>query len=123
MCDESFSINYTAKIPKGVDRGWFMLWVTVLNWFYWVSGATLGGLAGSLLRFDTTGLDFVMTAMFVVIFMEQWRKEACHVSAWVGIGASVVCLMIFGSDGFLVPAMLLILVLLTAMRKPLDKRL
>lgn len=75
MCDETFSINYTAKIPEDVDKGWFMFFVTLLNQIYWVSGATLGGILGSLLSFDTEGLDFVMTAMLVVIFLEQWLKE------------------------------------------------
>ena len=68
MCDETFSINYTANIPEDVDRGWFMFFVTLLNHFYWFSGATIGGLVGSLLRFNTDGISFVMTAMFVVIF-------------------------------------------------------
>ncbi|MFR8974594.1 MAG: AzlC family ABC transporter permease [Eubacteriales bacterium] len=68
MCDESFSINYTANIPAGIDRGWFMFFVTLLNHFYWFAGATLGGIFGSFLRFNTEGLEFVMTAMFVVIF-------------------------------------------------------
>ena len=72
MCDESFSINYTADIPKDVDRGWFMFFVTALNHLYWVSGATLGGIFGSLIRFDTEGLEFVMTARFAVNFTEQW---------------------------------------------------
>lgn len=76
MCDETFSVNYTAHIPQGVDRGWFMLWVTVLDYVYWVTGATLGGLIGQWVTFSTKGLDFVMTAMFVVIFMEQWRRSA-----------------------------------------------
>lgn len=75
MCDESFSINYTAEIPETVDRGWFMFFVTLLNHFYWFSGATLGGMFGSLIHFNTEGLDFVMTAMFVVIFMDQWLKD------------------------------------------------
>lgn len=75
LCDETFSINYTADIPKDVDSGWFMFFVTLLNQFYWVAGATLGGLLGSLFTFNTEGLDFVMTAMFVVIFLEQWMKE------------------------------------------------
>lgn len=75
MCDESFSINYTADIPEDVDKGWFMFFVTLLNHFYWFSGATLGGIFGSLIHFNTEGLDFVMTAMFLVIFMEQWLKD------------------------------------------------
>ena len=69
LCDETFSINCSAEIPEDVDRGWFMFFVTALNHFYWVSGATIGGLLGSLLTFNTEGLDFVMTAMFVVIFL------------------------------------------------------
>lgn len=79
MCDETFSINYTAKIPEDVDKGWFMFFVTLLNHFYWFSGATIGGLVGSLLKFDTSGISFVMTAMFVVIFLEQWLKEKNHI--------------------------------------------
>lgn len=89
MCDETFSVNYTADIPEDVDRGWFMFFVTLLNQLYWVSGATVGGLVGSLLRFDTTGISFVMTAMFVVIFLEQWLKEDNHISSLVGVAAAV----------------------------------
>lgn len=88
MCDETFSVNYTADIPEDVDRGWFMFFVTLLNQLYWVSGATVGGLVGSLLEFDTTGISFVMTAMFVVIFLEQWLKEDNHISSLVGVAAS-----------------------------------
>lgn len=120
MCDESFSINYTAKIPENVDRGWFMLFVTLLNQFYWFSGSTLGGIFGSLVHFNTEGLDFVMTAMFVVIFMEQWMKEKNHTSALAGIGISLLCLVIFGADSFMIPSMLAILAVLTLLRKPLD---
>lgn len=89
MCDETFSVNYTADIPEDVDRGWFMFFVTLLNQLYWVSGATVGGLVGSLLKFDTTGISFVMTAMFVVIFLEQWLKEDNHISSLVGVAAAV----------------------------------
>lgn len=121
MCDESFSINYTADIPEDVDRGWFMFFVTLLNYFYWVSGATLGGLFGSLIRFDTEGLDFVMTAMFVVIFLEQWLKDKKHTSALLGIGLSVLCLAAFGAENFMIPAMLAILGVLTLLRNTMEK--
>jgi 4-azaleucine resistance transporter AzlC len=120
MCDETFSINYTANIPEDVDRGWFMFFVTLLNHFYWVSGATIGGLVGSLIHFNTDGISFVMTSMFVVIFMEQWMKERRHISAYIGLGAAAVCRILFGADSFLIPTMLLILVFLTALRKPLE---
>jgi 4-azaleucine resistance transporter AzlC len=119
MCDETFSINYTADIPEDVDRGWFMFFVTLLNQIYWVSGATIGGLLGSLIHFNTDGISFVMTAMFVVIFMEQWMKEKRHVSAWVGLVISVICLIIFGADSFMIPTMCLIILILALLRKPL----
>lgn len=121
MCDESFSINYTADIPEDVDRGWFMFFVTLLNHFYWFSGATLGGVFGSYLRFNMKGLDFVMTAMFVVIFMEQWLKDRKHTSALIGLGVSFCCLFVFGADYFMIPAMAVILVVLTLLRRPIEK--
>ncbi len=116
MCDETFSINYTAKIPEDVDRGWFMFFVTLLNHFYWVFGATLGGIFGSLITFSTEGLDFVMTAMFVVIFLEQWLKEERHTSSLLGIGISLLCLVAFGADNFIIPSMIAMLAVLTLLR-------
>lgn len=121
MCDESFSINYTAEIPEDVDRGWFMFFVTLFNHFYWFAGATLGGIFGSLIHFNTKGLDFVMTAMFVVIFMDQWMKEKQHASAVTGLLISLLCLIAFGADNFMIPAMLAILVLLTLLQRQLGK--
>lgn len=122
MCDETFSVNYTAGIQEDCDRGWFYFFVTALNQLYWVGGATLGGLLGSLIHFNTSGLDFVMTAMFIVIFLEQWLKEKHHYSAWAGMLSSVACLLIFGADNFLIPTMICILVLLTAFRRPIERR-
>lgn len=120
MCDETFSVNYTADIPEDVDRGWFMFFVTLLNQLYWVSGATVGGLVGSLLKFDTTGISFVMTAMFVVIFLEQWLKEDNHISSLVGVAAAVVCRICFDADSFMLPTMAVIVLLLAASRKRLE---
>lgn len=122
MCDETFSINCTAEIPADVDRGWFYFFVTLLDRFYWISGATLGGLPGNLIRFNTEGLDFVMTAMFTVIFLDQWLKEKRHISEWVGLAASVLCLCVFGTDNFLIPTMICVLAALTALRKPMEKQ-
>lgn len=121
MCDESFSINYTAQIPEGIDRGCFMFFVTLFNHIYWVTGAALGGLFGSLIRFSTEGLDFVMTAMFVVIFLDQWKKESRHISSLLGLSVSLLCLLCFGADDFIIPAMLAMLALLTALRPTLEK--
>lgn len=121
MCDETFSINYTANIPDDIDRGWFMFFVTALNQLYWVSSATLGGLLGSLIRFDISGIGFVMTAMFVVIFMEQWMKEKSHISSYIGLGISALCLVLFGADSFMIPSMVVIIGLLAILRKPIEK--
>ena len=98
-----------------------MFFVTLLNHFYWFSGATVGGILGSLVTFNTEGLDFVMTAMFVVIFLEQWLKEKKHYTAYIGLASSVVCLLLFGADSFLVPSMACIVAGLTFMRKPIEK--
>lgn len=122
MCDETFSVNYSAEIPEDVDKGWFYFFVTLLNQIYWVTGATIGGLVGNLITFNTEGLSFVMTAMFVVIFLDQWLKEKQHISSVVGIAVSLLCLIIFGKDNFLIPTMVCIVVLLTVFRKPIEKR-
>lgn len=75
MCDETFALNYSTSIPYDVDRGWFMFWISCLDYLYWVSGALFGGILGSLVHFNTQGLEFVMTTMFLVVFLEQWMKE------------------------------------------------
>lgn len=121
LCDETFSINYAAEIPEDVDKGWFMLFVTLLNQIYWVTGATLGGIFGSLINFNTEGLDFAMTALFVVIFVEQWLKEKSHISSLLGLGLSLAALLVFGADNFIIPAMLAILGVLTLLRAPIEK--
>lgn len=120
LCDESFSINYTAKIPEGVDRGLFYFWVTLLNQFYWVSGSTLGGIFGSLIKFDTHGLEFILTSLFVVIFLEQFLQEKNHLNAWTGFSASFLCLIIFGAENFILPSIAIILILLTIFRRKIE---
>lgn len=122
MCDETFSINCSADIPENVDRGWFYFWVTLLNQFYWSGSCHHSGIVGSLLKIDTSGISFVMTAMFVVIFLEQWLKEKEHSASLIGLTVSVLCLVVFGPDSFMVPTMVLIVGLLTLLRKPLEKK-
>lgn len=121
MCDESFSINYTVDIPEEVDRGWFMFFVTLFNHMYWFTGATLGGIFGSFIHFNTEGMDFVITAMFVVIFMEQWIKDKSHISAILGLVLSLLFRIVFDADNFIILAMIAILIMLTFIRKPLEK--
>ena len=121
LCDETFSINYSAHIPPDVDKGLFLTFVSLLDYLYWVISATAGGILGSLVHFSTEGLDFVMTAMFVVIFLEQWKKDTVHISELAGLFLSVLCLLLFGADDFIIPAMLAILLALTCLRKPIGK--
>ncbi len=122
--DETFAVNYSAAVPENVDRGWFYFWVSLLDQGYWIAGTALGAVFGSLITFDTSGLDFVMTAMFVTIFMNQWLKDSAqgHISAGIGIAGAVVCLLIFGPDRFMIPAMLTILAALTLLRPLFERR-
>lgn len=121
LTDETFSVNCSAEAPEGVDENRFMFYVTLLDHLYWLTGATLGGLFGSLISFSTEGIDFVMTAMFVVIFLENWLKEKNHISSLLGLGFSALCLTAFGADGFIIPAMLAILGVLMLIRAPMEK--
>ena len=97
---------------KRQDKGWFQFFVTALNHSYWVLGATLGGLLGQVIEFNTKGLEFIMTALFIVLFLNQWMKEESHHSSLIGLTVSAICLILFGSDGFIIPAMVLILSLI-----------
>lgn len=117
LCDETFSIHCTVDPPEGVDRGWFMFFTTVLNQLYWVAGATLGALLGYVIRFNSEGIEFVMTSLFVVLFLEQWDKAKDHRPALVGLGCSLVCLLVLGSERFLLPAMALILACFFVLRR------
>lgn len=122
LCDESFSINCTVTVPKNVDKGWFMFFVTLLNHFYWFLGSTLGGIFSSFIKFNTEGIDFVMTALFIVIFLEQWKKEKVHISALIGLFVPILCLIIFGNQSFIIPSMIGILLVLAILQKPLAKK-
>lgn len=98
-----------------------MFFVNLLNQIYWVAGATIGGILGGVIAFNTNGIEFVMTAMFVVIFLEQWLKEKNHIPSILGLVISVVCLILFGADRFIIPSMAAMLIMLTLLRKVLDK--
>lgn len=116
MCDETFSINCSVDPPEGVDRGWFMFFVTLLNHFYWVLGAALGALAGSFIKFNTAGIEFVMTALFTVMLVNQWEQRKNRRPALVGLGCTLLCLLLFGADNFMIPAMAAVIAVLTLMR-------
>ena len=112
-----FSINCTIQPPPDVDKGWFLFFVTLLNQIYWVSGATLGALLGYVIHFDTTGIEFVMTALFLVMFLNQWEETKEHRPALTGVACSLISLLVFGAKNFILPAMALI-VLCLSLKKP-----
>lgn len=117
LCDETFSIICSTEPPEGVNRNWFMFFVTLLDHFYWVLGSALGGLLGYMVSFNTKGLDFVLTALFVVIFIGQWRSQRNHKPAVIGVACTAGCLAAFGPNNFIIPSMLAILGILTIFRK------
>lgn len=121
MCDESFSINCTTDVPEDVDKGLFYFFVTILNQCYWITGVSLGAFAGSFINIE--GIDFVMTALLTVLFVDNLLKEKSHIGSIVGVCAALVCLLIFGGDSFIIPAMLMILLGLTILRKPIERKL
>ena len=120
LTDETYSLVCAARPPRDVDPAAFYFWTSLLNQCYWVAGSILGGLLGQVLPFDTTGVDFAMTALFVVIFTDQWLTRKNHVPALVGIGVSVLCLLLFGPDRFIIPAMVGIAAALMFLRRRLE---
>ncbi|MBQ8879784.1 MAG: AzlC family ABC transporter permease [Clostridia bacterium] len=121
LCDETFSVAYTAEPPPTVDRGWFTFYISLLDHSYWVIGATLGGIFGSLIPLGIVGFDFAMTALFVVILLEQLMKEGNLLFVIIGGLSSVLALLVFGQDSFIIPAMLLMLLAIVLTRSVVDK--
>jgi len=122
LTDETYSILCSTEAPEGVDSASFMFLVTLLNQIYWVTASFAGGLLGSFFTFDTSGIDFVMTALFIVIFINQWKSQKEHMPAITGVVVSVVCLIIFGPDNFIIPSMVLITIVLTILRNTIERR-
>ena len=118
LSDETFSLITTLEPPEGVERKDFYFWISLLDYSYWVIATALGGLLGNLLTFDTTGLDFALTALFVVLFMEQWKKPENRPAGLVGLGCAALSLGLFGED-LVIPAMVLVLAALLGGRKRL----
>lgn len=121
LSDETFSLVCSPTLPGDVDEKLYYLLVTLLDQSYWIVGSALGSLAGGLLTFSTEGIDFAMTALFVVIFIEQWEKAGTHLPALTGLAVSLACLLIFGASDFLIPALLVITAALIAQRQPIAR--
>ena len=121
LTDETYSLLCTTKIPEGVEEEKFLFAISIMNQSYWVIGSAIGGLAGSFLPFNSEGIDFAMTALFVVIFVEQWMEAKNRIPEMIGVAAALLCLSIFGADNFVLPSMLLITFLLFVGRTRLEK--
>ena len=119
LCDETFSILSTTDVPEGIDRKKFYLLVSLLDYSYWIIASTVGGLLGELININTEGLDFVLTALFVVLFLEQWKKKENRVPCIIGAVFTLISLFIFGVDNLVIPAMVGILACLLLMQRRL----
>ncbi|MCD8139894.1 MAG: AzlC family ABC transporter permease [Planctomycetaceae bacterium] len=122
LTDETFSLVCSDDVPPGVDAGWYRLFISGLDYLYWIVGSIIGNVAGTAFAFNTTGIDFVMTSLFTVIVLSQWRSARTHSPAVIGVGASVLCIFLFGPANFLIPAMALIVTGLLLSRRRLEAR-
>ena len=117
LTDETYSLVSQQPQSDDPQRHSYCFLVSVLDQAYWVTGSALGSLVGSMIPLNYEGIDFVLTALFVTIFVEQWLSTKNHIPAIIGVLSSIVCLVLFGADIFLIPAMVLIAGLLTMLRK------
>ena len=118
LTDETYSLLCGNDFPEGVNRHWYAFFVSLFNQCYWILGSVLGSLVGTLFPFDTAGIEFSMTALFVTVFVEQWLTAKNHWPALIGLISSTVCLAVFGADNFLLPTMISITVALLCTAKP-----
>ncbi len=123
LTDETYSVNTSFQtVPSGVDEVRARYYIGVFNHIYWIIGSVVGSLAGQLIPVDFTGIDFSMTALFVVIYIDQMLASKNKLTGLVGIISALLCLIIFGADNFLLPSLILTVALLSAMKPMLDKR-
>jgi len=119
LCDETFSIVSSATPPEGVEPKYFYLSISLLDYLYWVGGTLIGGLIGNWMPFDMKGLDFALTALFVVLFLEQMKKKDNWVLGLIGIACALISRLVFGASNMVLPALAIILITLLAGRKKL----
>lgn len=121
LTDETYSIVCSAKLDDTIDHKKYYLFLTALDHCYWITGCTLGAVLGEILPFSNEGIGYSMTALFIVIMVEQWLTSKEHLPVILGVSTTIVCLVIFGADLFIIPAMVLIAFELVIFRKKLDK--
>ena len=122
LTDETYSLLCDGNVPEGVNANRYRFLVSLFNHCYWVTGCVLGSLLGAVLPFSTAGIEFSMTALFIASFTEQWMNTRDHVPALTGLLSTLLCLVLFGPDRFLIPAMLLMTVALTVLGRRREDR-
>ncbi len=122
LTDETYSLLCADDYPEGIEPKKYQTAVSVMNHIYWITGCALGSLIGSAVNFNTAGIDFCMTALFVTIFVEQWLTAKNHMPALIGLSSTLICLLIFGADAFLIPSMVLIAALLLAFKRVFERQ-
>ena len=120
LCDETYAMLSRDDMPEGIDLSLYRFLVTLFDQSAWIIGSVFGGVLGSLLTLNSEGIDFAMTALFTTVFVQQWIDSKCHIPAVLGLGATLICRIIFGRDIFLIPAMIIIIVVLTVMRTRIE---
>ena len=123
LTDETYSLLCSLKVPEGIDEKKAMFLIALFDQLYWVTGSVLGAALGQVLPFDMTGIDFAMTALFVTIFVDQWREAKSHLPAIVGLCSAAVCLLIFGGSNFILPSLIITVGILMALRGRLETSL
>lgn len=120
LTDETYALLSSARVPERVDPHAYYFAIAVLDHGYWILGSVIGSVAGALISFDTTGIDFAMTALFIVIAVDQWKTYRSHLPALLGCGITVLALVILKPDAMLIPALCVIVVALLLLRARLD---
>ena len=123
LTDETYSLLCDGTAPEGTDPELYRFLVSLFDHSYWVAGCILGSLLGAVLPFSTAGIEFSMTALFIASFTEQWLTTKVHIPALTGLLCTVLCLVVFGRENFLIPAMLLITLVLTLLRRREEGRI
>lgn len=117
LTDETYSLLVGSKVPDGCEEKYYLFFISFFDQCYWIIGSLIGSIVGSLLSINTTGLDFAMTALFIVIVLEQFLTSEKHMYTYIGFVVSIVCLVIFGSESFIIPSMIGIIIGLLFMYK------
>lgn len=122
LTDETYSLLCSTMVPEGMDEKKAFFLISLFDQCYWITGSVLGGALGEILPFDMTGIDFAMTALFVTIFIDQWRSAKSHLPALIGLCSGVICLLIFGGSNFILPSLLITVTLLMALQNPIENK-